>query len=225
MSHSSVWTTGPKISPDCWTSSLGKSPKPMFCSSRLGLKMALELRGLPVLFSLIISLPFWDALCCFKNSTQVSCLGNQAWILHWRWKARQWKGLWCRVSTCWDALGIARHLAYRAFERRCAFLSMLFAPLCHVSAQLTTHTSPGPWSTSDSSCLCLSLGPTAHDKIMKLITHIIYGGAPFADGECVNGLQWLINISIFNPVTWMWICKFASPNSNQDRNMHAIPIP
>lgn len=115
-----------------------------------------------------------------------------------------------RISGIWKALRL---------------LSMPFPPLCHVSAQLTTHTSPGPWSTSDSSCLCLSLGPTAHDKIMKLITHIIYGGAPFADGECVNGLQWLINISIFNPVTWMWIHKFASPNSNQDRNMHAIPIP
>lgn len=56
---------GQKTSPDCWTSSLGKSPKPMFCSSRLGLKTALDLRGLPVLFSLIISLPFRDALCCF----------------------------------------------------------------------------------------------------------------------------------------------------------------
>lgn len=190
MSHSSVWTTGPKMSPDCWTSSLGKSPKPMFCSSRLGLKTALDLRGLPVLFSLIISLPFWDALCCFKNSTQVSRLGNQVWILHYG-DERLANGS-ASDAVYLSAAGMRSELHAISHIRHLQGVAPpvhAVSPRRHVSTQLTTHTSPRPWRTSDSSCLCWSLGPTAHEKIMKLITHIIYGRAPFADGQSVS--KWI----------------------------------
>lgn len=197
----------------------------MFCSSRLGLKMALELRGLPVLFSLLISLPFWDALCCFKNSTQVSCLGNQVRILHWRWKAPSGRAtdavyLSARMRSESHAILRIRHLKGVAPPVNAV------SSLCHVSAPLTTHTSPWPQEHQWQQLSVFE--PRAQSSWQNHetnYTHNIWWCSICRWRVCVNGLEWLINISIFNPVTWMWIHKFARLNSNQGKNTHAIAIP
>lgn len=84
----------------------------------------------------------------------------------------------------------------------------------HVSVQMTRHTLPCPRSTSDSSCLCFSCRGWGHDKMMKLITHIIHGSAPFAERVYMNGSQWLIYILIFNPVSCTWARESPSFQSN-----------
>lgn len=53
--------------------------------------------------------------------------------------------------------------------------------------------------TSDSSCLCFSCRGWAHNKMLKLITHI-NASALFTASVYMNELQWLIYNATFNPV-------------------------
>lgn len=74
-------------------------------------------------------------------------------------------------------------------------------------------------STSDSSCLCFSCRGWAHDKMMKLITHI-NGSAPFTVSVYMKGLQCLIYNRTLNPVLCKWATESESLQSNL-RHKHA----